>query len=471
MDWRALSDEELARVGERCGQVERFQEDEDPDEWDEDDGRPPWEDPDEWDEDWFPDEDEDQDEDQDEEDDEEEDDDEEASGRGGKGARRGDRDQVAAERPAVREAGVRLDQVAFCGEAAVTPRGVTRGEKSQVGLDWVRGVGKIPQLDFVRLWAEGLFGKPEAAGGQYFYREALRFPGGLSIHYNGRTASVLGTLVVDVPGGLLACMSGDRRVNLLADLVEFGLRPTRVDVAFDLFAEPGECVGLIAAVHASCKRDELCGCRAWDYREPMRGGNKRRGHSIYLGRRGNVGSGRMVRVYDKGLEMKCRPEGEHERWEVEFTGEVAEKVAAKILERGEWDQVCMALALGAVDFRECNGRRELSRRPRAGWWSERLQKWLKGEPLVRVKAEPREPTLDGTVAWLRAQVGPTLRAMARVADCSIGDVWDDVMKGAPEPKREGMVRQVCWEYYQRLVRRGELEAKRALQSFGEVRPF
>ena len=158
---------------------------------------------------------------------------------------------------------------------------------------------------------------------------------------------------------------------------------TRFDVAVDFF---GRDLGIVDSVVASCGRGELCGARLCDPRRPIRCNGDPVGNGVYLGKRGSDGSGRFIRVYDKGLESKTKPLGQWERWELECSGEVARSIAACMMYAWRmdgspdvkhaslefltgWRRFGAEVALNAVDFRESNGRSELDRRPRCSWWA------------------------------------------------------------------------------------------------------
>lgn len=259
--------------------------------------------------------------------------------------------------------------------------------------------------------------------------------------------------MVEVPGGVLSLMNADLRLCFAGELMRLpGMKCRRVDVAGDLRDESQ--VGLIASVIASCQRDELTGLRRWEERHP-KVGSRTVGRSVYLGRRGaKNGAGRMVRIYDKGLETKTEPEGRWERCEVEFSGEVADKALRALLAEVEWVPVAWDLILGAVDFRENTGDRHIQRRRRVGWWAafvDQMRTW-EGDTLRRYKVEPRESSLPSYQNWLAKQVVPRLAAMAKATDFSMVDVFLDLVPGVPS-RRRASIDPVVFEYVRRIEQR------------------
>jgi len=181
---------------------------------------------------------------------------------------------------------------------------------------------------------------------------------------------------------------------------------------------------------------------------------------VRLGRRGNVGSGRYARVYDKGLETKTAGANQWQRFEVEYTGQVAAFALAMLLESERdgmarmvvdprvesktcWEDQAVAMALGAFDFREVTGSRELGRRPRVSWWAA----FVGQVECVRVKAaKPVARSLKATARWVRKCVAPTLVSMMRRSGRSLMEVLTDLVgsvEAVPSVLRASVFQYEC----------------------------
>jgi hypothetical protein len=138
------------------------------------------------------------------------------------------------------------------------------------------------------------------------------------------------------------------------------------------------------------------------------------GRGVYIGSRGENGSGRFVRVYDKGLESGQAAAGEIIRWELESSADVARQIWADFVavlgndSSGGATALLAARVVGAVDFRTPDCR--LDRSERSSWWSAFLE--LVGRPVL-CRARQKVTRLAGHVAWLRRTVVPKIAACAK----------------------------------------------------------
>jgi hypothetical protein len=202
-------------------------------------------------------------------------------------------------------------------------------------------------------------------------------------------------------------------VNRLDELLprfvdNFEARATRIDVAADFV---GQELALYDHAAESCAKSELCGARRFSPYEERSITEGRVGATLYVGRRGQNGSGRLGRIYDKGLESGQAAAGAWERFEVEFTSDCAAQVAHAITNATEWRRAATAMLLGAFEFRRVTGRRELQYRPLVTWWAK-----LVALVETRRAAMIRTPsTLTSYAAWIDRAVAPTLKAMAAIS--------------------------------------------------------
>lgn len=318
---------------------------------------------------------------------------------------------------------------------------VIRGTELHVGIDWLRMTGPEPSRVAVYRYLCGRFGQPVAAKGRYFYDSGFRFAGDLLFLFN---VDVAGSqhFCVEAPGGFLAGLEAGGPFELLRDLDGFAMNCTRLDLRVD---HRGQDIRLIQQMIEGCRRGELTGARTWEERKPYTGGTIS-GFGCNVGRRGKNGSGRYVRVYDKGLETKTGPIGQWVRFEAELSSGCAAKAGGDLVGAEDAYAAVLEIAYGCLDFREANGRASLERRPRCPWWVDVLESV---EPR-RIRAERSKPSIDATAKWLRTQVSPVLCALADATDRDEWHVFADLVGPRPVPTIDALMRPVVMQYVERL---------------------
>ena len=120
-------------------------------------------------------------------------------------------------------------------------------------------------------------------------------------------------------------------------------------------------------------------------------------HGINIGKRGKMGSGRYLRVYDKGLEQKTKQAGEWIRWEVELSDTCAQQFATKFAIEDDAIETAISHALWVVEFRENNGSRMLARRPLASWYEE-ITQHVRRERVTAIRAKS---TVETYARWVK----------------------------------------------------------------------
>ena len=228
---------------------------------------------------------------------------------------------------------------------------------------------------------------------------------------------------------------------------------------------------MLQRVREGCEKGELTGARNFEeFKQSRTGSSGSRGLGVAIGSRGKHGSGRYVRVYDKGLESKECPANEWHRYEAEFSKDVADQALRWILQ-GQvmseqkvepifgswvggfdptpgWAISAAQCAFGAIDFKEKGSfvSRSLRRRPRCQWWSEVI---AGVEPLLIKARRVRFAGLEATAAAFRKQWAPSLVAMARLTKQSIEQVCRNLVGDFDA------VRSACtvavYEYQQAVV--------------------
>ena len=118
------------------------------------------------------------------------------------------------------------------------------------------------------------------------------------------------------------------------------------------------------------------------------------------------------------------PEGEWERFEVEIKGDRAREVCLLlVLAFDKFNDQLWEIVIGSVDFRICNGRSELKRRPRAEWWAE----YIGCTTPQRIKPVPKESSLDQWCEWFRKSAGRRLLQLADLLEQSPQEFFEQLI--------------------------------------------
>ncbi len=311
------------------------------------------------------------------------------------------------------------------------PARVMPVEGVSVGLDWVRVTADASLLDQLREWAVERFGAAVDGEyrGMYFYRCRQDYGLGVRLLWSHASAS---SVCVELPGSVLASFSGDERVVMLRELLELGCVPTRLDGAVDVVA-PG--VDLVERLAASCEAGNLCGARRWKPDHEFDAEGNASQLMVRIGRRGNEGSGRYVRAYDKGLEQG-RERNVWQRLETEFADSVAEQVGGVLAVCGDgWVRELARMVAGSFDLRSGDRSQRVETRRRVRWWGDFVSRL----DVVCVRAVRVLSTAAGKLAHLRRAVAPTLVALVRESGVSSSLVLRSLCRGV---SRAAVRRQV-----------------------------
>lgn len=314
--------------------------------------------------------------------------------------------------PAGRAAGVPAD----------SPPSVIRGANSQptVCIDWLRLSGPSSQLVKARRILEAAFGPLAPGKGRFPLLDLGEHigAGGLFCSSEPRVDHC----IVDLPGSLLRELQ-PAAIHALADaLLWLGFKATRCDIALDYTDQPD----LIERATTSAQLGELCHCRRWEPKVVWSGG-KLVGHGVNFGARGKLGSGRYLRIYDKGLEQQTHEPAQWIRWEAEFSGDVAAAVLREVLSSADPVFSMVSLAFGVVDFRTNTGDPNLSRRPRVPWFSDLLGSY---QP-ARFRQERPGSTPAGYTRWVYRCVLPKLRTLAAATDQPLDNLAESLAPPVP----------------------------------------
>ena len=308
----------------------------------------------------------------------------------------------------------------------------------EISLDWIRLSGPTTMRHEAVKEIAQLLGNPTFGNGRYFLNSGYHF-GAAAVYFDHDEDQGKDHCVVDLPGSAMSEMGFREAVVLLESLLCMGFRTTRLDIAVDLYQSEH----LIEQVTKSCLNGELC--RAKKFR-PMhvQSGAEITGYGCNIGDRGKLGSGRYLRVYDKGLETSEQVRGKWVRWEAELSGEPAQVASMALCESDNLMTVALAHAFGVCDFRENTGDKHLDRRPRCEWFEELLQKI---EP-QRVTQTRTKSTLGSFKRWMQTAVLPKLETLTVATGYRMDELLSllfDEMNPDPEHLEDPKVRALCIE--------------------------
>lgn len=217
----------------------------------------------------------------------------------------------------------------------------------------------------------------------------------------------------------------EHKLELLRELMKLGGKCTRIDVAIDVVRD---LVGM-EDVHAAARADQVVGFRRYDPRRVLRdmSTGELEQDQANFGRRGRDGSGRYVRVYDKGLESDGKLD--FIRFEAELSGDTAAHVFSEYIcyceDQADLERVLGRLAVGSIDFAEKTGAHShRDRYKRLGWWDRIVS--LVGS--ARVKVERVPATLERSVEWLKTATPVVLARLVQVVD-NAGMAGVDLLNG------------------------------------------
>lgn len=298
--------------------------------------------------------------------------------------------------------------------SALSPTGIT-GDKVTVRsnsrlivhLDWLNITAPVENLKAIEQLVESFLGPSEKRrGGKGFYECATGWEtGGLLAWSDGRPECWL-----SLNGDSCDLIPPSMQREFCLSLKALGARGTRLDAALDI---PRDLISM-EDVHRAARCDQVDGFRRYKPdREFNMGTGRVLSDTARFGTRGKDGSGRYVRVYDKGLESK----GELDvvRLEAELTDDVGAQVFAFLCcsdSQDEFNRMLGEFAAGSIDFVDKSGAHRHRERFRRLQWFQRIRE-LAGH--ARCVAMRVRPALEQTCNYLLHAYALVLARVRRVA--------------------------------------------------------
>lgn len=216
--------------------------------------------------------------------------------------------------------------------------------------------------------------------------------------------------MVQLPGKLLATRSPLDVALFLGRLRSaYQAKASRLDVRIDDYSKTVTPDLAYEAVEAG----NFTGFHADSYTFTLSGSKDGCGKTLSLGKRGKKGSGKYLRIYDKGVESK----GEIDATRIEL--ELSRSRSRELLEiiglltdsdslnEFSLKELITSLISGAVDFIERDSSGRADRSTRLSWWAyivEGVERLALATPRV-------VQTLDRWKSWFKSQVAPVLAAI------------------------------------------------------------
>lgn len=291
-------------------------------------------------------------------------------------------------------------------------------------------------------WCQKHFGPGESGKGARFLSQSLRYATNAASLFSDPPSHPKRkpSFILDIPGAGCQLVGDDALVEFAMHArTNWGAHLTRLDIAVDMI---GGVESLMQQVEDSCMNGEGCRFRYFRPTQAFSGG-KLTGRTLDLGKRGKDGSGRMVCLYDKGLETKQLPAGQWVRWEARFYDECADAALDRYETATERSRILVAF--DAVEFRHnASGQTHVDRRTPCEWWIKLRQSI---EPPFIIRRLRQASTASGMVLWIGKQVAPTLEQIRRKLNTS----WDDLMAILANPSKipsrplSAHAKQLCCE--------------------------
>jgi DNA relaxase NicK len=301
-------------------------------------------------------------------------------------------------------------------------------------LHWVRG--SVPQehrfavKDYLSHW----FGDDieRRKYGLYFYDRSMVWLNGVAIYYHSsptKAKNTEGLITVDIPGNAIDGFGSYQMAVLVKGLSAFGFKAARIDMFYDDYTRlitPGALYSTIHAVDHQDKvtKHDFTGFRKISYHRSA-DHDKLMSDMVSFGNRGNRGSGKYLRVYDKLLESK----GENSaiRYELELSGEIAKQACTNICDCSssakKLSKLITSLIGGCIDFRKSSEKpnaTNLKRLERYEFWQILLSRF--DEPIF-LKKPVKPKTIEKAIDYVEHQVAPGLQMLRKVWGDDKFNLW------------------------------------------------
>ena len=297
-----------------------------------------------------------------------------------------------------------------------------------VGLHWLRGsILETRKAWLVRMFCV-LFGPDYEIQNWGFWRydRSYKWPCGATIHYHSTQAGsdeTLGRISLELSGKVLDSLDPWVIGMLCCNLDRHGFQPTRLDLYLD---DPNRSIIPSDLYKTVCERGrpgqkpiraDFSGFRIIDDRSRLKKNVGLIHDEVTFGLRGNLGSGKYLRVYDKNLESKGQNKAI--RWELELSDHKARGVFHRIVnafsQHSDIDEIASAIGQtigGCIDFlhrTDRAGDKNLNRLKRYRFW----QAFIDNVGRVKIAAKKIVRTIEKSENWIDRQVMAILQMIRK----------------------------------------------------------
>lgn len=296
------------------------------------------------------------------------------------------RDTLKLARELARSGGPAGQEQPATGGGEFPPTTNRGGTVTWMGVHWLTGTCTLPPEAVCDTVSRHLLGLhlEEMPSGRWTYKAR-------------RQELSTGAFVAWTPDRLEVCvnLTGDAcemlgTAGVLALALELGLKPTRLDLAWDTD------IMTPSTVRDAHKAGNAVTFSRWtDWMENPKG------TTFYIGKRGSDNDVRLVRVYDRRGPTRV---------EIELHGKRAQMLWAVLAEAdlADWSAGALAYLVDFVDFRDRSQDSNVGRCARLDWWEDFTQ----GAGRLALPLPRKAPTLDSTQQWLEGQIAPALSLVA-----------------------------------------------------------
>jgi hypothetical protein len=284
--------------------------------------------------------------------------------------------------------------------------------KDEVGVDWLTGSFPADQLVPLGDYLYSMLGAAEVqTWGRFRYGASVRWHSyGVEIHFDidpdRREKVHNGRATVVLPGSVWGAVGSNCQTVLQALIYGFGVRASRLDVAYDDFSRVREPVEILE----SANQGDYTGFRVHEPGQKYKVGGGLKRDMISFGARGSKGGGKQLCIYCKKLETKGARDCV--RWELRLYAKRAHFDARKLADAPSQEAfaaMCSAIVGGSITFIDRKGA-HVDRMSVLPWWSNLLSRM--GSVVVKPAAVP--VSVEKAKSWPMGQWATTYALLADV---------------------------------------------------------
>ncbi len=282
----------------------------------------------------------------------------------------------------------------------------------ELGIDWIAGTFPTMVIGEARQLLETTFEQkfPEEFFGARWYGKVYQLLKGVSLSTDargdGKTKSH-----INITSTALSALTPQQQHDLMSELQALEFACSRIDIKLDDYSK----TLTPTLAYQAIEEGNHTGFQQKVYRRWLESGtSKLKSQTLEIGRRGNRGSGKFIRVYTKWIQtMLDEKPVDSNRLEIEFTENKSLQVFDFLVsvDVDNWAELMLTLITGAVDFIDRVEHTEYGKIINPATGCKRLDWWYQtvGDIAKMKLSTPRKPSsIAKAFQWIRKQVAPTL---------------------------------------------------------------